>query len=59
LSGISENEGISIGSNVNSLISKQIKRINKIKDNKLIPNKIKKKNSHKVDENKDLNINVY
>jgi len=58
LSGISENEAITIGSNVNSLISKQIKRINKIKDNELIPNKIKKKNeflinrkiSHKIDE---------
>jgi len=58
LSGVSENEAINIGSNVNTNISKQIKRINKIKDNKLIPRKIKKKNEllinrkilNKVDE---------
>ena len=58
MSGISENGAINIGTNVNNQIGKQIRRINKIKNNVNIPNKIKKKNellinrkiSNKVDE---------
>ena len=43
MSGISENGVINIGTNVNNQIGKQIRRINKIKNNINIPNKIKKK----------------
>ena len=44
MSGISENGKVNIGDGVNNIISKSIKRLNKIKNNKDIPKKIKKKN---------------
>jgi putative transposase len=44
MTGISENESVKIGNNVNKIIEKDIKRINKIKDNEKVPIKTKKKN---------------
>ena len=44
MSGISENGIVNIGEGVNKIISKSIIRLNKIKNNKDIPKKIKKKN---------------
>jgi IS605 OrfB family transposase len=44
MTGLSENNAILIGSNVNLIIRKQIKILNKIKSNKNISSKIKKKN---------------
>jgi transposase len=39
MTGISENESVKIRNNVNKIIEKDIKRINKIKDNEKIPKK--------------------
>jgi len=44
MTGISEDGSLKVGNNVNSIISKSIKRLNKIKNNENIKNKIKKKN---------------
>ena len=48
MTGISENESVKIGNNVNKIIEKDIKRINKIKDNERIPKKTKKKNEKTI-----------
>ena len=48
MSGITENKSISIGNNVNFIIGKDIQRINNIKNNTNIPNKIKKKNELRI-----------
>ena len=48
MTGISENSNIKIGSNVNKIIEKDIKRLQKIKDNKDIPKKIKNKNEKRI-----------
>jgi IS605 OrfB family transposase len=48
MTGLSETDCFKIGTNVNSTIKKQINRINKIKANKNIPNKIKKKNEQLI-----------
>ena len=44
MTGISENGSVKIGNNVNNIISQKIRRLNNIKNNINIPNKIKKKN---------------
>lgn len=48
MSGLSETDYFKIGTNVNNTIKKQINRLNKIKNNKNIPNKIKKKNEQLI-----------
>lgn len=44
MTGLSDNEYLKIGSNINNIIKKDINRLNKIKSNLKIPNKIKNKN---------------
>jgi hypothetical protein len=46
--GLSENEALKIGTNVNSQLRKKISRLNKIKRNREIPNRIKKKNEKMI-----------
>jgi len=48
MTGLSETDCFKIGTNVNTTIKKQINRLNKIKANKNIPNKIKKKNEQLI-----------
>lgn len=48
MTGITEKSNIKIGDKVNNFIEKDIKRLNKIKDNKNIPNIIKKKNERLI-----------
>ena len=48
MTGISENSNIKIGSNVNKIIEQDIKRLQKIKDNKDISKKIKNKNDKRI-----------
>lgn len=58
MTGISENGSIKIGNNVNKIITKDIRRLNRIKKNNNIPTHIKKKNEkiinrkieHKIDD---------
>jgi len=58
MTGVSEDGLVKIGNNVNNIIGKSIKRLNKIKNNDNISNKIKKKNelminrkiSNKIDD---------
>ena len=48
MTGISENSNIKIGSNVNKIIEQDIKRLQKIKDNKDISKKIINKNDKRI-----------
>jgi len=48
MTGLSETDCFKIGTNVNKIIKKQINRLNKIKQNKKIPLKIKKKNEQLI-----------
>ena len=48
MTGLSDDEVIKIGTNVNTTIKKYIERLNNIKENEKIPNKIKKKNEIKI-----------
>ena len=50
MTGLSDNEHIKIGDNVHSTIKEQIKRLNKIKNNKNIPQKIKNKNEKLINK---------
>lgn len=43
MTGLNESETLNIGSNINEIIKQDIIKINKIKENELIPKKIKKK----------------
>ena len=48
MTGLSQNETIKIGNNVNKKLSSYVNRLNKIENNKDIPKKIKKKNKIKI-----------
>lgn len=48
MTGLTEDETIKIGTNVNKDIKKYVTRLNKINDNKKIPKKIKKKNEEMI-----------
>ena len=48
MTGLSKNETIKIGNNVNKKLSSYVNRLNKIENNKNIPKKIKKKNKIKI-----------
>jgi putative transposase len=48
MTGLSETDCFKIGTKVNTIIKNQINRLNKIKKNKNIPNKIKKKNEQLI-----------
>ena len=50
MTGISDNEYIKIGTNINKNISEKIKRLNKIKNNKNISIKIKNKNEKLINK---------
>jgi transposase len=50
MTGLSESESINIGSNVNKIIIKDIEKLNKIKNNELIPNRIKKKTEIRINK---------
>ena len=58
MTGVSEQESLEIGNNVNSIVAKDIRRLTKIQKNKNIPKRIKKKNktlinrkiSNKIDD---------
>lgn len=53
MTGLSENELIEIGPNINKIIRKKIKKLNNIKNNEKISNKIKKKYE------KNINRKIY
>ena len=57
MTGLCEDETINIGSNVNSIIKKDITRLNKIKNNQLIPNKIKNKTEKRINKKISDKIN--
>lgn len=48
MTGLSETDCFKIGTNTNTIIKKQINRLDKIKQNKNIPGKIKKKNEQMI-----------
>ena len=53
MTGLSESESIEIAPNINKIIRKKIKKLNNIKNNELIPNKIKNKYE------KNINKKIY
>ena len=50
MTGISENLNVKIGTNVNKIIENDIKKINRINNNKNIPKRIKKKNERIINK---------
>jgi len=48
MTGLSENNAVKLGKNVNKIIVKKIRRLNNINNNKLIPLKIKQKNERMI-----------
>ena len=48
MTGLSENNAIKIGENVNKIVALKLKRLNKITNNENIPQKIKKKNTQMI-----------
>jgi len=50
MTGLSNNENLNIGTNVHNKIKKYISRLNKIKNNKNIPLKIKNKNEKLINK---------